>query len=72
MMRISVLHPNNNKINIKYKKGVFVTLSAVLILIIIFSLVILIDQQSSEINEVNIQYSKHKVISNYINAVFLL
>jgi hypothetical protein len=54
---------------IKYKKGVFVTLSAVLILIIIFSLVILIDQQSSEINEVNIQYSKHKVISNYINAV---
>jgi hypothetical protein len=51
------------------KKGVFVTLSAVLILIIIFSLVVLLDQQSNEINEVNIQYSKHKIISNYINTI---
>lgn len=58
------------KIKLKQnKKGIFVTLSAILILLIIFSFVILSNQQSIEISEVNIQYDKHKVVSDYIGAV---
>ena len=51
------------------KKGVFFTLTAVLILVILFSLIIMSGYESAEISEVNIQYRKHKLMVNYLENI---
>jgi len=53
----------------KNKKAVFFTLTAVLILIVILFLFIWEGEHKREIDEANVQYTKHKVTSDYIKDV---
>jgi len=51
------------------KKGVFVTLTAVILLAVIIFIVMVSYQQTEEINEINIQYTEHKVMADHINRM---
>ena len=51
------------------KKGIFITLTAVIILIILTFLIIENSEQSTELSNINIEYKKQKIMSDYINDI---
>jgi len=51
------------------KKGIFVSLTAALILGVIVFMIVLQGQESAQRSELNVQYSKHKYAADYIEDV---
>jgi len=51
------------------KMGVFFTLGAILILMIVIFLVVIRGDEAEEISQINVQYTKHKSLVDYVNDI---